>query len=112
MCLVCLGIQSKLVWQKGGGAKNFDYLPLQCLNAHVDILESSAHKKHKAAKPCLLVHFLHLVICLRSVFRVYQKLYLVSNTVDLMGSPISGGVNNCEMGSREATGEGKTFGHL
>ena len=49
VCLVCLGVRSKFVWQKGGGAKNFVYLPLQCLNAHVDILESSAHKKHKAA---------------------------------------------------------------
>ena len=43
---------------------------------------------------------------------VIGVLYLVSNTVDLMGSPISGGVNNCKMGSREATGERKTFGHL
>ena len=43
-CVWCAwGIQSELAWKKCGGARNFVYLPLQCLDAHVDILESSAH---------------------------------------------------------------------
>ena len=36
-------------------------VPLQSLDAHVNILKTSSHEQHKAVQPSLLVQLLHLI---------------------------------------------------
>ena len=73
------------------------------------ILKAGAHKQDKAVQTSLLVQLLHLSLCFDQNHFTLEN-YLVSNTEDILGSPISRCVHHCQVAAVETGRKRETFG--